>query len=113
MDTRVSSHLAQRESRIEMDLPIAVSGASDQPDDSKRVTINILADGQMSVAGRAIVESDLNQVFDAARAGSDKIEIRIRGDRATTYDSVSPVLKAITEAGIWDVSFAVVEESSR
>lgn len=108
----VSSHLAQRENRIELDLPTAVRGQDDVPNDAKRVTVNVTSDGRMLISGRVIQATKLTQLFvDVADGRSEEVEIRIRGDRAVTYDKVSPIMKSAVDAGIWNVTFTVTEKS--
>ena len=107
----VSSHLAQRENRIELDLPVALTGQDDHPDDSRRITVNVLNNGTILVAGREVSAAGLSRVFsEAAGVDGDQVQIRIRGDRNVTYDKVSPVMKSAVDAGIWNVTFAVVEQ---
>ncbi len=107
----VSSHLAQRENRIELDLPVALTGQDDQPDDSRRITVNVLSSGTILVTGREIPAESVTQMFaEAAGDDGDQVRIRIRGDRNVTYDKVSPIMKSAVEAGIWNVTFAVVEQ---
>jgi len=106
----VSSHLAQRENRIELDLPVAAKGQEDLPSESRRITVNVLANGTILVAGREVAVTSLAQIFgDATKIDSDNVQIRIRGDRSVTYDKVSPIMKSAVDAGIWNVTFAVVE----
>ena len=107
----VSSHLAQRENRIELDLPVAAEGQDDIPDDSKRITVNVLADGTMLVSGRTFSFDNLTALFrETAGSSPENVQIRIRGDRSVTYDKVSPIMKSAVDAGVWNVTFAVVEK---
>ena len=43
----LSSHLAQRENRIDVDLPQATSGEEDLPSTQPRVTVTVLEDGSV------------------------------------------------------------------
>ena len=107
----VSSHLAQRENRIELDLPVAAKGQDDIPDDSKRITVNVLADGTVLVSGRTFSFDKLTALFrETAGSSPENVQIRIRGDRSVTYDKVSPIMKSAVDAGVWNVTFAVVEK---
>ena len=107
----VSSHLAQRESRIELDLPVATKGQDDVPNDSKRIIVNVLPSGSILIGGREVLPESLAQLF-TTKAGSnpEDVQIRIRGDRNVTYDKVSPIMKSAVDAGIWNVIFTVVEQ---
>lgn len=104
----VSSHLAQQESQYELDLPLAVSGTAPVPSEQRSVTINVLADGSVIVAGRVVDAAQLESRLrnETARVGKD-LEVRIRTDRAVAYEVVEPVMLACAKSGIWNVKFAV------
>jgi biopolymer transport protein ExbD len=107
----LSSRLAQQETQMELDLPAAASGREAVEDGRPRLTVNVSADGRVmlgstetpreEMAGRLRIERD--------RLGSD-LEIRVRADRSVPYRMVTPILLACSEAGIWNVTFAVVEK---
>ena len=107
----VSSHLAQQESLYEVDLPLVVSGTSPDPTQQRSVTISVLADGSVMVAGRSVDAAQLEARLrnEAARVGSD-LEVRVRTDRAVPYRTVEPVMVACAKAGIWNVKFAVYKK---
>ena len=112
----VSSHLAQRENRIKVDLPDARSGqAASDNRLSHRLTLTLQAEGQLWLTGRRYSVEQLPAILQRRRdeAGSDPIELRVRCDRSVPYAQVEPVLSAAVASGIWDVSFAVIEEASR
>jgi len=104
----VSSHLAQQEVQLEIDLPNAASGAEATEDVQRRLVVNLLPDGSIMAAGRAVQLPELAQLIGAERrrAGPD-VEVRIRGDRTAPYQQVAPILVACTKAGVWRVTFAV------
>ena len=110
----VSSHLAQREARMELDLPIASSGAEATNEDLRRVTVNVLANGQTVVGGREMPAAQIGgYLLRTKQQAEEPLEVRIRGDRLAPYEEVEPVLKGAADAGIWDVTFSVVEEQTR
>jgi len=108
----VSSHLASREVQIDLSLPEAASGDDHTTQTGPRVTINVLPDGTIRLAGTSVDPGQLGQRLrvEAARTGHD-LEVRIRSDRSVAYRFVEPVLVACARAGIWNVSFAVVEKA--
>ena len=109
----VSSHLAQRENRIELDLPVAAQGQDDVQDQSKRITVNVVADGTILVAGREVSPVTLTTMLaNTTKDHGNDLHVRIRADRNVSYDKVSPIMKAATDAGIWNVTFAVTEAPS-
>jgi biopolymer transport protein ExbD len=104
----VSSHLAQQESQYVLNLPLAISGSAPVPSQQPSVTINVLADGSVIVAGRVVEPTELESRLrhELARVGSE-LEVRIRTDRIVPYQTVEPVMLACARAGIWNVKFAV------
>ena len=110
----VSSHLAKQENQVELSLPVAASADDDPNQQTPRVTINVTADGQYSLAGRPISIDRLPQQFAdvVAKEGND-LEVRIRGSRLAPYSAVEPIMLACTKSGIWNVTYAVFRESQR
>jgi biopolymer transport protein ExbD len=107
----VSSHLVQQETQLELDLPLAVTGAEAEEEGGKRVTINLKADGTvlLGASEATLEELDGRLAFERERT-SEPLEVRIRADDGIPFGEVKPVLVACAKAGIWDVRFAVVEE---
>lgn len=104
----VSSHLAQRENRLELPLPQATTSNRNQPDDTQRITINIEADGQTSIGSHAIQPKDLLKELSAQQAKyGDQLRVRLRGDQSVTYQHIEPLLAACADVGIRDIGLAV------
>lgn len=104
----LSSHLAQREAHLPLPLPDATTAEDAADQLPHRITLNILSDGKIVLAGTTIDQQQLVQRLTRARASSaDPLEIRIRADRSVPYRYVAPVLMAASTAEIWNVSFAV------
>ena len=105
----VSSHLARRENLVELSLPTASSGEDVWDEETPRFTLNVLADGTILLAGRAVEHEDLDRRL---RIVQDELgpraEMRIREDRRVAYRYVSPVLLAAVRLGIWNVTFSVI-----
>jgi biopolymer transport protein ExbD len=104
----LSSHLARQETQLALPLPAADSGRPAPEGDRPRLTVNVLADGTLLVAGRPVVPDDLSPLL-AERRGvhGDDLEVRIRADRSVPYALVEPVMLACARAGIWNVAYAV------
>lgn len=104
----ISSHLAQQEVQLELELPAAETG-SGAIDESRLVVVNVLPGGTIMTAGKLVDAEQLQRIFDFERgqAGED-IEIRIRSDRHVSYRAVEPIMIAAARAGVWHVTFAVV-----
>jgi biopolymer transport protein ExbD len=104
----VSSHLAKQEAQMNLPLPIAESGEKTGDSGTRRLTLNVLADGRLLLAGHAVDAGELQRrLADAAISGGPSLEVRIRGDRSVRYGFVEPLLTACARAGVWDVKFGV------
>ncbi len=107
----VSSHLAKQEVHLELPLPTAESGKAPAEDTAPRVTINVLADGRLLMAGKPVAIRDVQHRLREQRiASGDALEVRIRSDRAAPYHLVEPILLAAARAGVWNVTFSVYRE---
>ena len=105
----VSSHLAQQETQQELQLPAASTGGVAE-DSAPRVTINVLPSGEVLLGAEP---TPLNQLTQRLRNERDRLgpglEVRLRADRKAVYAAVEPVLLACSEAGVWNLGFAVKE----
>jgi len=114
----LSSHLAQQEVQLKLDLPRAASGQSPDKEEIRRVVINVLpgqqAGKRIVVGGRFVDAEELAQLIDyearrARREVRGQLEVRVRSDRKVPYRVVEPLLVACARSGVWKVTFAVVE----
>ena len=108
-----SSHLAQQEATVELNLPRASSGRDEPERPARRVTLNVLAEGRVLLGSDPVDVDTLQQKLQyeqrADRATSEPLEVRIRADRSVPYRVVEPLLLTCARSGVWNVSFAVVE----
>ncbi len=106
----VSSHLARQETQLELDLPTAATGSEPTEDQTERITINLLADGQVMLGAEPATVAQLEQRLAFERQRSElPLEVRIRADQHVPFGQVKPVLVACAKANVWDVRFAVYE----
>jgi biopolymer transport protein ExbD len=104
----VSSHLAKQEVQLQLPLPTAKSGNRRVEDDAPRLTINVLSDGTLLLAGRRVAPAQLaTRLRDRLKELGPGLQVRIRSDRDAPYRFVNPIMLACLREGIWDVSFAV------
>ncbi len=110
----LSSHLSQQENNLPLPLPEATSGQADEPDPNQpRVTINVLADGTLLLAGTPVSLADLPvRLQDRVKHLGAGLEVRVRADRSVPYRHVEPVMLACVQAGIWKVGYAVYERGT-
>jgi biopolymer transport protein ExbD len=108
----LSSHLAKQETQLQLPLPAAESGETDSDDGRARLTVNVLADGTLLVAGHAISPAELaTLLLKRKEVHGEDLEVRIRCDRSVPYARVEPILLACAKAGIWKISYAVFERT--
>jgi biopolymer transport protein ExbD len=109
----VSSHLARQETQLALDLPAATSGEHEPHVARPRVTINVLADGKVLLGSSVAAPEELASRLRYEREHtSEALEVRIRGDRTVPYGHIKPILLACAEAGVWNVTFAVVDRGT-
>ncbi len=104
----LSSHFARQETQLELSLPEAASGQEAPLDETRRVIVSVLPDGQLHLAGAPLDAAELEQkiAYESRRVGGE-LEVRIRSDRQAPYRQVEPILVACARAGVWKVTFAV------
>jgi len=108
----VSSHLARQEVQMALDLPAAATGQpSSEEDEVPRLIVNVLPDGRAVVGGRLLDDVGLRDLIEyEARRRATPLEVRIRSDRRAPYENVEPAMVACARAGVWRVTFAVIEQ---
>lgn len=110
----LSSHMAKQEMQLALELPRASTGKEVEEDSGRRVVINVLPDprqgGRILVTGREVASGELAELirYEARKTGP-ALEVRIRTDRTVPYRIVEPVMVACAKAGVWNVTFAVIE----
>jgi biopolymer transport protein ExbD len=105
----LTTHLSRQEVSAELVLPRAESGDEAQEDQTPRVTVNVLPDGQIQLGNQPLAAAELTARLRVENLKHDaRLEVRIRADRSVPYQFVEPVLAACAAAGVWDVKFAVV-----
>lgn len=105
----LSSHLSQNENNLPLPLPQASSGQEDPADpEQPRVTINVLLDGTLLLAGSPVSLADLPlRLQDRLKHFGPGLEVRVRADRSVPYNHVEPVMLACVKVGIREVGYAV------
>jgi biopolymer transport protein ExbD len=110
----LSSHLAQQETQLELDLPMAASGRQAVDDERPRLSVNVEADGSVMLGSTETPPQEMSRRLriERERLGDD-LEVRVRADRSVPYSTVEPILLACADAGIWNVTFAVFKRDDR
>lgn len=104
----LSGHLVKQEAQMSLPLPSAISGEKQRVDTAPRLTINILANGDLVMAGRPVAPNELTdrmrQRF--AETGPD-LEVVIRCHRESTYEHTETIMKSCYQAGLGNIAIAV------
>jgi biopolymer transport protein ExbD len=104
----VSSHLAKQEAQMELPLPVADSGTQLDGSQERRLTLNVIEDGSLLLAGRRIELDQLQVRLTQVRSNEQAdVEVRLRSDRNVPYRLIEPILLACARAGVWNVTFGV------
>jgi len=113
----VSSHLVRQDTQMEseeLNLPQADSGRPADADLARRVVVNVLPDpasgGRFVVGGRPMQSDELHKLIAYRDRSGRRMEVRIRADRTVPYRVVEPLMIACARAGVWKVTFAVVDK---
>jgi biopolymer transport protein ExbD len=105
--------------QVELELPTAESGhqTESEPEDARRVTVNVLADGTMSLGSDTVTAKELGErlTFEASQSttAARDLEVRIRCDRQVPYRAIEPIMLACARGGVWRVTFAVVRKDGK
>ena len=107
----LSSHLAQQETQLDLDLPTAASGRQAVDDERPRLSVNVRSDGSVMLGSTETPPMEMGRRLriERERLGGD-LEVRIRADRSVPYSAVELILLACAEAQIWNVTFAVFKK---
>jgi biopolymer transport protein ExbD len=107
----LSSRLAQQEA-LDLDLPTAATSSQLANDQRPRLSVSVLPEGGVFIGNTPVRITDMARLLRAERdrLGSD-LEIRVRAGRSVPYGFIEPILLACSEAGIWNVTFAVFEKT--
>ena len=113
----LSSHLAQQEIQAELDLPAAASGKPSKEDDAtRRITVNVLADGRMLLGSQEVGADELTRRIEFEgrqhQSKGQELEVRIRCARQAPYHFVEPIMLACARNGVSKVTFAVVHKEA-
>ena len=107
----VSSHLAQQEVHMQLDLPAAGNSQELLDVEKPSLVVNVTATRKLLVRGHALTPGELeNQLKQAVLKDGQDLEVRIRSDQQVPYEVVEPIMLSCARAGIWNVSFAVFRE---
>ena len=96
-------------SRAEKDLKVSVPTSTEGKESQRslsEIIINIRADGQTIVNGKVLSDQELyDRLVNIARVHENQ-PVRLRGDGASSWQTMVEVIDIVERAGIWNISFA-------
>ncbi len=107
-----ASHLVRNESSVAIELPKA-QGVDDEKEAApERMVITVSSEGKYTVGDRPHSLSDVEHLLlqRSGRANAAGLEVRIRADRRSTFQSVEPLMSSCARAGIKNIKFAVLTQ---
>lgn len=112
----VASHFVRNEAAEHVELPVAGRASPDTTVASGRLTVTILQNGDLSVAGQPVDDQFIRDRIIELAASSDThaspVEVRIRADRAVRFAAVRRILGQCAAQGISNIQFAVLDADS-
>lgn len=100
----VATVLKDTTRRLEVQLPESRSGETAE---SRPLTIEMAADGAMSLNGELITEEQLEERIQAAGASNSRQAVIVKADKRLAYGKVIEVMGLCQAAGITDIAVAV------
>ena len=77
------------------------------------IVINVMSDGAIVLNKRIYETEELLAVLMEETDSDQKAKVTIRGDSDVPHAWIASVMKICAAAGIWDVSFAALQEEQR
>jgi biopolymer transport protein ExbD len=90
--------------RLDVQLPEVRSG---QAAEARRLTIEMAADGAISLNGDLVTQEQLEQQLQPTRVGEEQRSVVIKADKRLAYGKVIEVMGLCQGVGIADIAVAV------
>jgi biopolymer transport protein ExbD len=100
----VATVLKDSTRRLDVQLPEARSG---QANEARRLTIEMAADGALSLNGELVTQEQLEQELQPRGADEGQRSVVIKADKRLSYGKVIEVMGLCQGAGIADIAVAV------
>jgi biopolymer transport protein ExbD len=89
--------------QVPVDLPRAASTPT--PDKPMTLQVSITADNAIFIGSEAVDRNILESRFREAVAQDEKVEMHLKADRATRYETVAEAMSAARRAGLTKIGF--------
>lgn len=105
----VISTFQQLEDVVGVELPVADESQTKKSSYGE-IVINVMDDGAIVFNQRIYEIEELLEVLTEETGSTQKVRVTIRGDSGVPHAWIASVMKICAAAGIWDVSFATLQE---
>ena len=104
----VASHFARSEPTESVDLPTASETTEDEQ--PRRLIITVQAGGDYFVNAQNVTLDEIEaMVRDGSQGNVEDYAVRIRGDQATPYSSIEPIMLICPRYGVTEFGFHVIQ----
>lgn len=107
----LGSTYLNEERELELTLP-TVSQASPLTEAPDEITVNVLADGTVTIRGQSYTEQELLEFLQQARRNYADQAVAVRGDADARYESIANVLALCKQAQIARMDVLVLDKGS-
>lgn len=106
----VASHFARTEPNETVELPVASQSMEDE--EPRRLVITVNSSGEYSVAGEHVSIAQIEALIqDGSEGDPEAYAVRIRGDRATPFAAIEPIMLLCPKYGVTRFGFHVIEQA--
>lgn len=102
----VSTQFVDLEKKVDLSVP-EVGGTAGLSEIQRSKTINVFRDGTITLDSQLVSVNELRSLLATAHRQYEGLQVTIRGDAATPYQSVANVMNACRQAGIAEMGIAV------
>jgi biopolymer transport protein ExbD len=108
----VGTKFAEWERTIALNVPeLSDGGALTETPEAR--TVNVYSDGTITFHGEAVTLVQLTEKLAALKAENPRLQVQVRGDRASLLQHVAEVFQACKRAGVGELGLAVRLETVR
>ena len=102
----VSTRFTEMERKVDLSVPKVgdVSSLNELP---KHLAINVYRDGRVTLDAQSVTLPELTSRLAAARRQTEQLDVVVRGDGDSSFQSVAAVFTACRQAGVSEMGISV------
>ena len=102
----VSTRFTELEKKVDLSVP-EVSDVSALNEAAQQQAINVYRDGRITLGAQAVTLPELTSRLAQARRQTEHLDVVVRGDGDSSFQSVAAVLTACRQAGVSEMGISV------